>query len=204
MPMGFEFGAAQPLGPARDAPADWDLAQENAPFDLSSLVAAVNAARTDDPVFVSTSAPRLLSAPGASVLAVLRTDAPDPRFASRAVLILANTEIERRATASASALLASIGATFPRFEPLLPSTLEALRSGDIITLDPAEVAVLHGTASRAQAVQRPPWRTARARPEHAARSRRERDAERRSRSVSSETHRRRDAERRSRCDRGRP
>ena len=69
-----------------------------------------------------------LSAPGASVLAVLRTDAPESALQEdRAVLILANTEIERRAHGLRLALLASIGATFPRFEAAASSSTGSKR-----------------------------------------------------------------------------
>ena len=88
MPMGFEYGAAQSLDPARDAAEDWGLIQENAPFDVCPLVSAANAARLAEPVAASRSAPRLLSGPGAGVTAVLRTDAADPRFGHQGMMML--------------------------------------------------------------------------------------------------------------------
>ncbi|MFL5333014.1 MAG: alpha-amylase family protein, partial [Geminicoccaceae bacterium] len=129
MPMGFEYAATQALDPARDAPEDWDALRENAAFDLCPTIAAMNAARMAEPAAASPSPPRLLSGPGADVVAVLRTDAADARFADRAILTIANALIDRRSIVSASGLLVSTDAVFPRFSAVLPPNREDVVPG---------------------------------------------------------------------------
>ncbi len=155
MPMGFEFAASQPLDPARDAPEDWDAIRENAPLDLSAAVIAANAARASNGLPALHGGASLLSGPGANLLAVLRTDAADARFAHRAVLILANTDATRRATGPASALLSAVGGSVAAFEPLDPPDGAGLQAGDTVTLRPGEVRVLAGSRSEPGGKSRP-------------------------------------------------
>ncbi|MBV9653604.1 MAG: DUF3416 domain-containing protein [Acetobacteraceae bacterium] len=156
MPMGFEFASSQPLDPARDMPEDWDRACENAPLDLRAAVASANAARAANGLTALRGGTTLLSGPGSNLLAVVRTDAADTRFADNAVLILANTDATRRATAPASTILRTVGGSVAAFDPLDPPDGPGLQAGDTITLRPGEVRVLAGRNAPPAGKPRPP------------------------------------------------
>ncbi len=156
LPMGYEFAASQPLDPARDAPEDWDAMRENALLDLRPAILAANTARAANGLPALHGGTTLLSGPGANLLAVVRTDAADARFASRAVLILANTDATRRATGPASAMLTAVGGSVAAFEPLDPPDGAGLQAGDTVTLKPGEVRVLAGSRAEPGGKNRPP------------------------------------------------
>ncbi|KGM35240.1 hypothetical protein P409_05580, partial [Inquilinus limosus MP06] len=99
LPMGFEFAAREiPAGTAED---ELRWARQAAPFDLTAEIAATIAAlgrRGDGPTAL-----RGVSAPGASVVALLRT-ATEPR-PERAELILTNADLHRPSVVRPAQLL---------------------------------------------------------------------------------------------------
>ena len=129
VPEGFETGARRPFTAQgryatpndRVLPNSIDLAGLNQQLAASGPVAAA----------------ALVSGAGASVQAVLRTDTPDARFASRAVLTLVNTELDRVCSIDAASILANIERGFEPFTPM--SGGEALLPGGTVTLAPGEV-----------------------------------------------------------------
>ena len=81
----------------------------------------------------------LLSGTGGPVLALLRTDTADARFARRGVLVLANTDLRARHAADPSQLLSATGGALGRFAPLLPAEGEAFVPDHALALAPGEV-----------------------------------------------------------------
>ncbi len=98
--------------------------------------AALNAFRTG-PAFGAAPA-RLLSAPGAAAVALLRTDAPDPRQATRGALMLVNADAHAPALVDTSAIFREAGTSFAPFKSVLPPDGPALRVGALLTLQPGE------------------------------------------------------------------
>ena len=88
---------------------------------------------------------RLLSAPGAPVMALLRTDTPDPRQAAHGTLVLVNTDRHRPATATAAAVLPGCGAVFGPFRSVMPLGSAAFQAGAALTLQPREVRAYEAT-----------------------------------------------------------
>ncbi len=152
LPMGFEFAAREiPAGTAED---ELRWARQTAPFDLTAEIASAIAAlgrRSDRPAAL-----RGLSAPGATVVALLRTETgPRPE---RAELILANADLQRPSVVQPAQLLRDVGGDFGPFsDPRgdAPATLDGSRP---MTLDPGETRVLE--APRAAPVAAAPARIA--------------------------------------------
>ena len=88
---------------------------------------------------------RVLSAPGSPVLALLRTDTPDPRFAAHGTLLLLNAS-GQPATASLSQLLPDAGAAFGPFRPVLPADGPVRGSGALVGLQPGATVILQAAA----------------------------------------------------------
>ena len=88
---------------------------------------------------------RLLSAPGAPVMALLRTDAADPRQAAHGALLLVNTDPHRPAIASADGVLPGAGAAFGPFRAVLPPDAEGFQPGTTLTLQPGESRAFEAT-----------------------------------------------------------
>jgi starch synthase (maltosyl-transferring) len=126
--MGAEFAASRRLEPARDTPDDFSQAVAEAPFDLTAVIMSANRSRHDDPV--EDGEQRLLSAPGAPVVALLRTDAPDARFARRATLVLANVDPAHRRGITTDGLLGNAGGAFL---PVMPGAAIELAPGEVRT-----------------------------------------------------------------------
>ena len=88
---------------------------------------------------------RLLTAPGSTVLALLRTDTPDPRQAAQGTLLVLNTS-SQPAMASLSHLLPEAGAVFGPFRPMLPGDGPALGVRAMVELQPSEAKLFQAEA----------------------------------------------------------
>ncbi|WP_081688730.1 alpha-1,4-glucan--maltose-1-phosphate maltosyltransferase [Inquilinus limosus] len=152
LPMGFEFAAREPAAGTAEAELRW--ARETSAFDLSEEIAATIAALTRP----DGKAARLrsLSGPGATVVALLRTEAG--AAPERAELILANTDLQRPAAVRPVDMLRGIGGEFGPFSPKLGDAPAWLDGSSPITLDAGETRVLE--APRATPVAAAPSRTA--------------------------------------------
>ena len=126
LPMGCEIGATHRLDARRDTPDVWAAAQADRPFDLTEFVAAANAARLHDPGHAGEL--RVLSAPGAGVMALLRADSADARFARQASVILVNTDPARPRLVASDGLFTNAGASFV---PIVPGAPLELAPGDV-------------------------------------------------------------------------
>ena len=95
MPMGFEYAARRPFDAALGGPDDFRRARDEAPADLTADVAAANALVDHIAEYQVDGEMRQLTDAQDAVTALLRSDAPDLRNASRAVMVLANPDIGR-------------------------------------------------------------------------------------------------------------
>ena len=122
VPMGFEYAARRPFDAATATPDDLHRAREEAPAGLAddvraacALVDRMAALRVDGEL-------RLLTEPGEPVTALLRADAPDVRYATRAAVVLINPELGASVTSQSesAAQWASIAVAPPPCVPLPP------------------------------------------------------------------------------------
>ncbi len=88
---------------------------------------------------------RPLTAPGSAVLALLRTDTPDPRGATQGTLLLLNSS-SQPAVGHLSHLLPGAGAVFGPFHPVLPKDGAALGVGGMVELRPHEARLFQAAA----------------------------------------------------------
>ncbi|WP_181704721.1 maltotransferase domain-containing protein [Chthonobacter rhizosphaerae] len=145
VPMGFEYGAREPLSPISGSPAAFERLRSVASVDLSDEIAAANSfVGRSDGAFAAADM-RVLTGASAPVTVVLRTDAPDIRQADRARLVLVNPDLRRGAVADADQFLTDTGGRFQRFVDIAGAT--ALGLDSTLPLGPGDVRVLEGDAS---------------------------------------------------------
>jgi starch synthase (maltosyl-transferring) len=120
MPMGFEYASRRPFDAALGAPEDFRRVRDEAPCDLTADVTAANALVDRIVTYQVDGEVRQVTDVQAPVTALLRSDAPDARDASRAVVVLANPDTGRAAPLglSVSPLPPQAGAAFTLKEPL--------------------------------------------------------------------------------------
>ena len=135
VPMGFEYAARRPFDAALGGPEDFRRARDEAPADLTADVAAANALVDHIAEYRVDGEMRQLTDAQDAVTALLRSDAPDSRNASRAVMVLANPDIGRVVPVglSVSPLPPQAGAAL---------ALEEARDDADAPMDPGEVRVL--------------------------------------------------------------
>jgi starch synthase (maltosyl-transferring) len=92
-PMGYEVASAAAFDGAAHADGDWDAAVAQAPFDLSDDIARINRLKASAPVLAGEGRLRLASAPGAPVLALVRTSEAAP---GEAACLLVNATSDDR------------------------------------------------------------------------------------------------------------
>ena len=127
VPAGFATGARRRFdvrGQSKDA--------GDRQADVTAAIAALNHALATP--FAAAAAEQSLTGPGEPILAVLRTDGADARFAPHAELHLVNTDPWRAASIDPAALLSRIDGSFNSFVPLGGGP--ALAPGTPITLEP--------------------------------------------------------------------
>ena len=112
LPMGGEYAATRRMDPRRDTPDDWTRLCETAAADLCAVVGALNTARAEMPALSCNSVPRVLSGPGADVLAVGRSSAADTRVPGDAALVAINMRPAGSATFALSGAGANLGGYF--------------------------------------------------------------------------------------------
>ena len=123
-------------------------ARAAAPPGLGAAIVAANAGRAQRAGCLGAGETRLLSGPGADVIALLRAEAADLRQGGPATLVLANVDLARPHDVPAAALLPGAGAAFGGFE----DDTTRLLPGEALRLGPAEVRILQ--AVPATVVQR--------------------------------------------------
>lgn len=118
MPMGFEYGIAQPMSYTRGDPAQFVELCNHARFDLSERIAHVNGVLREAEPLQSVGELRALSGPGAPAAVLLRGDQLDLRDSSQATLIVINPELGTPVRIDPARFLAHVPGNFTRFVPL--------------------------------------------------------------------------------------
>jgi len=162
MPMGFEYGIAEPLSyVATGGSADrYRQACAGARFDLSDTVKHANALRQQTPLLSTVGELRQLSAAGSNVAAVLRGESPDLRDAREAVLLIANPDLNRPAFVEPARFLDGVPGSFMAFKPLASPCKEEAEPLLPFTLAPGEVLVYRAQPCPNVAVRRTSKRNA--------------------------------------------
>lgn len=140
IPAGFEFGATIPLDPMHGDGLAVRGLRDRAAFDLSSEIRDVNERlrATTDPIAGSL---QVLPAAQSPVVAILQTDAEDPRSSSRLRVTLLNRDLRRSAAAPMKAIF-ELAADF------LPLKLDTAEAAERLRLQPGEIRSLKGERGR--------------------------------------------------------
>ncbi|MGI4856275.1 MAG: maltotransferase domain-containing protein [Janthinobacterium lividum] len=132
LPMGFEFGAAQPF---RRESSNWPAACDafrqlvaQPRFDLQPRITELNRLMQGVPVLGKAGVLCALTGPDARATALLRTSGPDARRAEHAVLIVVNPDLQQETIANAHHFIEGIPGEFTLFAPLQPLGDDADRS----------------------------------------------------------------------------
>lgn len=138
LPIGYEWGYRRKLHVVETTPGD----REDTGIDISGRIGAINELKARIPAANLEGAARLLSAPGAPYLALLRIDAGHPIAAKSALLVLANPGEEALSLDTAS-LLARTGGVFAPFLDRTPGGTPpvTLEPGQSLLLGPREMRV---------------------------------------------------------------
>ncbi|NYH26456.1 maltotransferase domain-containing protein [Paraburkholderia bryophila] len=118
MPMGFEYGIAEPMSQTRGDAAQFALAAQAKQFDLSERIAHVNDVARNTATLHANGELRPLSGPGAPAAVLLRADQPDLRDANEAILIAINPELGAPVRVDPGRFLVGVPGNFTRFVPL--------------------------------------------------------------------------------------
>ncbi|HEX5328522.1 MAG TPA: maltotransferase domain-containing protein, partial [Acetobacteraceae bacterium] len=114
VPMGFEYATRRPFDRARAEPQDFERARQEAQRDLSDDIRDANQLTDRLAAFGIHGEMRALSGPESAATALLRADAADVRQAGRALVVVANPALGRKAALdlSLARLPATAGAAF--------------------------------------------------------------------------------------------
>ncbi len=137
VPMGFEYATRRPFDAVLAGPQDFDRARDDAAADLRDDVQAANALVDRIAARPVDGEMRAVTSPENPVTALLRTDAPDVRQATRAVVVLANPDIVRSVPLDLplSPLPPQAGAAFATPEPLdAPDATTPMAPGEVRVL----------------------------------------------------------------------
>jgi starch synthase (maltosyl-transferring) len=133
--MGFEYATRRPFDAALGSPQDLQRARDEAPCDLTADIAEANEEVDRIAAYRVDGDMRQLSDAQDAVTALLRSDAPDMRNASRGVMVLANPDLARGVP-----LDMTVSPLPPRAGAAL--TLEVACEQADAPMDPGEVRVL--------------------------------------------------------------
>ena len=136
VPEGFETGARRELDPRGQTSASPDRKIEHG-VDLAALNRIMDRA-------APAKGTQILSGGGSPILALLRTDAADARFAKSAHLALLNTDLSHAHTIDPASVMAAIDGSFAPFQ--VSGTQTALSCGVPLTLSPGELLVASAEA----------------------------------------------------------
>jgi starch synthase (maltosyl-transferring) len=138
MPMGYEFGASEPLDVVRTRADDW----RQGPLDISAFVAAVNDMKAGAPALNQEGVQRRVTAPGGAAIGLLR-EPTDPR--DGCALVVFNPDRGRPSSVAAGPLLAEAGGYDRSFRDVTPLRgPERLIPGTRLRLEPLDFRVFLG------------------------------------------------------------
>jgi len=136
LPMGFEYAAGRALPDADPRPDDFAAMRDDAPFDLTAEIAALNTSRSEI-AGLDAGETRLLTGPGGDAIALLRGNAQEDAQEATALALL-NARLEATNTLRCADLLPAAAV------PLAGFLAEegVLGPQDEISLAPAELRLL--------------------------------------------------------------
>lgn len=145
MPIGYEYGFRKKLDVVRTQPEDW----EQPIIDISDTIAAINAMKRSIPALNEEGPQRLITAPRAPVLAMLRQTIDRGKGCA---LMIFNPDSRRTHTVDPGPLLSETGGRYDSFEDITPHASPiVLEPGRPITLSPLEMRVFKGEPAIAAA-----------------------------------------------------
>ncbi|WP_442808177.1 maltotransferase domain-containing protein [Trinickia soli] len=159
VPMGFEFGIAEPLSPTIGSADRYREACAAARFDLSDALSQANTLQQQTPLLSTAGEVRQLSAAGSNVAAVLRGECPDLRDAREAVLLLANPDLDRPTYVEPARFLDGVPGNFMAFKPLSDPCTSQAEPLPAFALAPGETRLYRALPCPKVAVRRPSKRT---------------------------------------------
>ncbi|CAB3757352.1 alpha-1,4-glucan--maltose-1-phosphate maltosyltransferase [Paraburkholderia solisilvae] len=118
MPMGFEYGVAEPMSYLHGDPRAFAEQCRARRFDLSERVKYANALQRDTWTLRTAGELRMLSGPNAPLAVLLRGDQRDLRDANEAVLAAFNPELSVPVYGEPARFLDGVPGSFTRFAPL--------------------------------------------------------------------------------------
>ena len=118
IPMGFEYGIAQPMSYARGHAAPFAELCKKPRFDLSEPIKHANAVLRGSEALQSVGELRALSGPSAPAAVLLRGDKLDLRDSQQATLIVINPDLGMPVRVDPARFLAGVPGNFTRFVPL--------------------------------------------------------------------------------------
>jgi starch synthase (maltosyl-transferring) len=141
VPMGFEYGIAEPMSYTTGSAQRYRNACAAARFDLSDAIRQANAMRQQAPLLSTVGEVRQLSPAGANAAAVLRGECRDLRNAREAVLLIANPDLSRPALVEPARFLDGVPGNFMAFKPLTSPCTEPAEPLSAFALAPGEARV---------------------------------------------------------------
>ena len=145
VPMGFEFGAREPMTLSR-APVETFESLRSKPFlDLTDEVVAANGLVERTAGRFAGKAMEIVAAAGAPLTALLRLEGVDRRFSTRARVVLANRDDARRRVLDLADFAPGLGPFLPLRSIAGPDA--TLHAEAAMGLAPADVMVLEGNSA---------------------------------------------------------
>jgi starch synthase (maltosyl-transferring) len=154
VPMGFEYGVAEPISYTTGSAQRYRDACAAARFDLSDAVRQANALQQRNSLLATVGELRQLSAAGSHVAAVLRGACPDLRDAREAVLLLVNPDLNRPALVEPTRFLDGVPGNFMAFKPLATPCTEQAEPLAAFALAPGEARAYRAQPCPSIAVRR--------------------------------------------------
>ncbi|HTH74622.1 MAG TPA: maltotransferase domain-containing protein [Trinickia sp.] len=155
VPMGFEYGIAEPLSHTTGSADRYREACAAARFDLSDVLRQANALRAQTPLLSTVGEMRQLSPAGANTAAVLRGECADLRDAREAVLLVVNPDLDRPAFVEAARFLDGVPGNFMAFKPLADPCTTQPEPLTAFALAPGEARLYRAQPCPSVAARRP-------------------------------------------------
>ncbi|HTI19050.1 MAG TPA: maltotransferase domain-containing protein [Trinickia sp.] len=147
MPMGFEYGVAEPLSYRAGSAERYRSSCAAAQFDLSVDVAQANALQQRTPLLQSVGELRALSPAGADVAILLRGARPDLRNTREAALFIANAELSTPAFVEPARFLDGVPGGFTAVKPLASACTIPSEPLEAFVLGPGESHLFRASAT---------------------------------------------------------
>ncbi|WP_241503703.1 maltotransferase domain-containing protein [Ferruginivarius sediminum] len=149
VPMGFEYGFAEPLDAVAARPGDWTWQAGNPPFDLTAFIADINATKRANGVLNVEGPVYRVTDPDSPLVALVRHGGPTPARNEAAGAVLVNMAREAAAGIRVGHLLAELGGRIESLADVTPGAGgKAVDPAGTLTLPPLTVRLLIGEARK--------------------------------------------------------